>query len=73
VSTSGPTGDRPVVQTLNEGTNLVNTAQAAMQLLASQIPTHTVIANVLQITIRVPPADPCNLSCGYAFVPLIKR
>jgi hypothetical protein len=71
--TSGPTGACPVVQTLNDGANQVNTTQAPLQMTASQIPTRTVFANVVPITIRVPPADPNNPSCGYSFVPLIKR
>ncbi len=71
--TSGPTGACPVVQTLNDGTNQVNTTQAPLQLLASLIPTRTVIANVVPITVRVPPADPSNPSCSYSFVPFIKR
>jgi hypothetical protein len=71
--TSGPTGACPAVQTLNDGTNQVNATQAPTQLLASQVPTRTITANVLPITVRVPPADPNNPSCGYSYVPLLKR
>jgi hypothetical protein len=71
--TSGPTGACPVVQTLNDGTNQVNATQAPTQLLASLVPTRTITANVLPITIRVPPGDPNNPSCAYAYVPLLKR